>query len=218
MKGYKVKTPFEKPEIPCKQCPCYGWKCVFQPRFNTNEPFFDRRRKAPNLDLLIVGEAPGTQELIANSPFVGPSGRMLRLFLRAAQIEALFYAITNACRCSTGSSIEQKPPQDAFDLCIFNLIQELKHYKPKNVIVLGKSALSALIVAESNFTPLAYKISPRLKITELDWQKFVFKSEITKRRMVLISTVHPAYILRSGQTDMIAIAESRWARLKELLI
>ena len=205
-----------KPEIPCKQCPCYHWPTVFEPRFSNHHKKPTRRK---TLDLLLIGEAPGTEEIIMQSPFVGPAGRLLQLFLKTAKLDFLLIGITNACRCSKGSAVEFKPPQEAFDLCTFNLIQEIKAYRPKNIIALGAFAINALVVAEPEFFKQASQISSKLAVTKLDWNRFVIsKSQTTKRKLQIIPTVHPSYILRQGSCDLQTIIESRWSTLSTILI
>jgi len=94
--------------------------------------------------LMLVGEAPGFEEDLANLPFVGQAGKLLDHVLNKLGIEDVY--ITNVLKCH--------PPQDRlpckkktgdyFEQCRLYLDQEVRDVNPKVVVLLGGTALSFL--------------------------------------------------------------------------
>jgi uracil-DNA glycosylase family 4 len=131
----------------------------------------------PDAEFVIVGEAPGGQELVSGIPFVGPSGKMLDAQLTKNGIRTADVYITNALRCRP--PIGKPPPKQAIDACRDRLSGELKAYPRRVILALGNTALRALT---GNYN---------LKITQERGK--VIETEFG----TVVSSLHPANILRN---------------------
>src|SRR4030042_4016706 len=93
-------------------------------------------------EIMIVGEAPGQDELKANRPFVGKAGKFLeRHIFRAAGSDGAQVRITNAVRCmQDGKNIT--PTINEIRNCREYLVAEVKKCRPKAMILLGTVTLT----------------------------------------------------------------------------
>ena len=168
-------------------------------------------------DVLIVGEAPGADEELKLSPFVGASGQELTRMLHEAGILRSEARVTNVCPYRPqGNDISElvetskKKAQDkglsnfvggkyVSDIIISSLQDlkaEISATSPKVIIALGETALWAL-TGESGIT------SWRGSILPLSPQM----SEGLPSPPVVIPTYHPAAILRMWDWRAIAIRD-----------
>jgi uracil-DNA glycosylase family 4 len=127
--------------------------------------------------VVIIGEAPGREELAANRPFVGKSGKLLDAVLAKAGIDRADAFVTNALRCQP---TESPPSRAAIEACRERLTEEVLAYPRKVILALGNTAARGFL-GDHNF-----KItSKRGQVIDLD--------EIG----LFIPTFHPASILRN---------------------
>lgn len=101
--------------------------------------------------LILVGEAPGEQEVIQKRPFVGPAGRNLDEFLEILDISRENLYVTNVVKFRPFKAhpvtkrLSNRPPsREEIDLCISWLYKELMLIQPIIVITLGNYALRAI--------------------------------------------------------------------------
>jgi uracil-DNA glycosylase family 4 len=100
--------------------------------------------------LMIVGEGPGTHELLHKAPFVGPSGKLLDCLLENSGIDRSRTYVTNATLCKpTGGANEEKKGfaqrfPNAIPSCRPRLEAEIEACRPKGIVALGAAALVAL--------------------------------------------------------------------------
>jgi uracil-DNA glycosylase family 4 len=97
----------------------------------------------PMTDRVIVGEAPGHEEVAQGKPFVGKAGRRLNESLSAARVDRLAVHITNTVLCRPQGN-ESPPPAQAVEACHERLIAEIRLRMPKKVLTLGGTAARAL--------------------------------------------------------------------------
>lgn len=93
-----------------------------------------------NPDILFVGEAPGRNEDLEGTPFCGKSGMKLKEIIDKYEIKN--YSIINAVKCMPPDN--RKPTNEEMDACSEYFKEQLKLFKPKKIIALGKSALYQL--------------------------------------------------------------------------
>jgi len=87
--------------------------------------------------LVLLGEAPSTEEIRLGSPFVGPAGRVLNLALKAAGIERKRCYITNVVKCCSGRT----PTRAEVEFCKDAwLREELAQFGGATVVALGETA------------------------------------------------------------------------------
>lgn len=149
--------------------------------------------------VMIVGEAPGTEEELRGAPFMGPSGYELTRMLGEAGIDRSAAFITNVARERPqfndiekfiARSKAQRTPQhslvrDWYVLPpivsgISELKQEIAACKPSIIIALGNTALWAL--------------TGQAGISK--WRGSMLYEDLTPARYKVIPTMHPAAVLR----------------------
>ncbi len=126
--------------------------------------------------LVIVGEAPGREEITQKQPFVGRSGQLLRQTLHLLGDPPTF--ITNAVLCYPGQGVA--PSAQAIKACSQRLWDDFSRAQPKVLLLLGNTAIKAVFPDE------------RSGILRL--RGSLLYSEAL--RVYAIPTLHPAAVLR----------------------
>ena len=124
---------------------------------------------------MFVGEAPGEQEDLSGTPFVGRAGQLLDKFLYAVDIPREDVYIANILKCRPPKNRDPQPAEE--DACIGYLREQVKLVKPKIIVCLGRIAAMRLI-------------DPNYKITKEPgtWVK--------KGNYLMTAVYHPALLLR----------------------
>jgi DNA polymerase len=138
---------------------------------------------------VVLGEAPGRQEAEAGRPFVGPAGEVIRTQLTRIGIDPESVTWVNTVSCFPDGT----PKAHHIKACVGNRDAQLDLISPEIILVLGRTALRALV--------------PQL---ELKWARArPFKWE----GAVCFGAYHPAAILRDSrrledfETDLDAFGE-----------
>ena len=126
-------------------------------------------------DLLFVGEAPGEQEDLTGTPFVGRAGQLLNKFLDAVNIPREDVYIANILKCRPPQNRDPLPAEEA--ACIDYLREQVKLLKPRVIVCLGRISAMKLI-------------KPDFAITKEHGQWF------EKNGYLMTAVYHPAYLLR----------------------
>ena len=125
--------------------------------------------------LLFVGEAPGEQEDLTGTPFVGRAGQLLDKYLFAVDIPREDVYIANVLKCRPPKNRDPLPEEE--DACIGYLREQVRLIRPKVIVCLGR--ISAMRLIKSDF-----------KITKEHGQW------IEKNGVLMMAMLHPAAILR----------------------
>lgn len=94
-----------------------------------------------NARLLVVGEAPGSEEVNQGIPFVGDAGKVLDNALRFAGLPPEQVARTNAVLCRPEGNAT--PDETAVDACSKRLKHDIAQAGVNTVLALGNTALQA---------------------------------------------------------------------------
>jgi uracil-DNA glycosylase family 4 len=133
----------------------------------------------PSSPVVIVGEAPGANELRLGVPFVGAAGQLLDKLLDRSGIRRTDCYITNAMLCRP---TESPPDRRGIDACRTRLGNELKSHPRSLVLTFGATALKS-ITGNHNI-----KIThERGRVIETPYGR-------------VLPTIHPAAVLR-GYSD-----------------
>ncbi len=152
---------------------------------------------APEVDWLIVGEAPGENEDRVGEPFVGQAGQLLDNMLKAMQLSRKSSAssansptpgvyIVNVIKCRPPGNRNPSPQEVA--QCEPYLHRQIALLQPKIILAMGKFAAASLLRAtlpEVDKTPLG----------RLRGQVHTYTHEDLS--IPVVATYHPAYLLRS---------------------
>lgn len=160
----------------------------------TNCVFGTGNRRA---ELMFVGEAPGEQEDLSGTPFVGRAGQLLDRFLAAIDIAREDVYIANILKCRPPQNRDPLPAEE--DACIGYLREQVRLIRPKVIVCLGRVAAMRLI-------------KPDFRITKEHGEWF------EKNGFLMTAVYHPAYLLRDPRKkeDMLRDMERIKAKLAEL--
>lgn len=146
--------------------------------------------KAPQVDWLIVGEAPGEHEDLQGEPFVGQAGKLLDNMLLACGLSRTGARgpagggvyIANVLKCRPPGNRNPRPEEVA--QCQPFLQRQVELLQPKIIVAMGRFAAQSLLqgsVPEVDNTPLG----------KLRGQVYRYQG------VPVVVTYHPAYLLRN---------------------
>ncbi|MCM8900683.1 uracil-DNA glycosylase [Caldicoprobacter algeriensis] len=164
----------------------------------------------PDAPLVLVGEAPGHQEVVQQRPFVGQAGENLNKFLGILGIKREDIYITNAVKfrptkvdTTTGRVSNRPPNREEIELCRGLLYNELSIIRPVLVVSLGNIPLKVLTddnkiaIGQVHGTPIEIAIGEE------------------GLKMTLFPLYHPASIIYRPQLKEIYLEDVK--RLKRYL-
>jgi len=100
--------------------------------------------------LMLIGEAPGEQEVLAGRPFVGKAGKNLDAFLKGVGLDEEEIYITNTVKIrptklsASGRLVNRPPNREEIGLFKPYLMEEITIVRPRWLVTLGNVALKAL--------------------------------------------------------------------------
>jgi len=156
---------------------------------STNIVFSDGN---PNSKIMIIGEGPGANEDLEGVPFIGKTGELLDKMLLSINLDRDNVYITNVVNYRPPEN--RSPTEEEMARYLPYLIKHIEIIDPKILILLGSSALNAVIGDEQ-------------KISEIRG-KWVNK-KIGRCNTSVITSFHPAFLMR--QPDQKAMS---WVDLK----
>ncbi len=153
--------------------------------------------QAPQVDWLIVGEAPGENEDAQGEPFVGQSGKLLDNMLAAMRVgkpaddsgdapkptglsRQRGVYIANVIKCRPPEN--RNPTAEEMATCSPYLARQIELLRPKIILAMGKFAISAVTGSNAPVGQLRGRVHP---LAHASYQAPV------------IVTYHPAYLLRN---------------------
>ena len=143
--------------------------------------------------ILLVGEAPGADEVRFGAPFVGKAGQLLDELLDHAGLRRADIRIENV--------IEERPPSNKLDALTPERMQfwfddfaaRFAELRPRVVVPLGNVALNAVLGGTFKKGKQGY--AWQHKITKLrGYPQTMLRTELA----IVLPTIHPAAILRMG--------------------
>ncbi len=122
-----------------------------------NCPLFDRNAFCPSsgpekADLVLVGEAPGRNEIREQTPFIGASGQLLNMVLENYGIDRNSVFVTNTVLCQPADNAN--PPADAIKACGERLHREIADRDPTTLMALGNFAAKRILKTQQGITAL----------------------------------------------------------------
>lgn len=134
---------------------------------------------------MLVGEAPGAEEDARGEPFVGQAGRLLDNMLAAVGLTregrspASVY-IANVLKCRPPGNRNPAPEEVA--CCEPFLQRQIALVQPQLILVMGRFAAQSLLGTDASIASLRGR---------------VHTIEVAGRRVAVVVTYHPAYLLRN---------------------
>ncbi len=163
------------PKAACETCPL------------ANRPYVPSYIPA-DVNLIIVGEAPGQEETVRGRPFVGASGLRLGHAVKTAGQDPNKMARLNVCCCQPVDNAD--PPPEAILSCLPRLTDDLNKVAETKVLGLGK------VAAETLLELIGHQDKVTLPISHRRSRWFQSTPSALVRNKWLLTTWHPAYVLR----------------------
>lgn len=153
--------------------------------------------------ILIIGEAPGNEEDMSKMPFVGRSGRYLRMKLKEIKLPSRYVSYANVISCRPTGKDNRNPRDDEIAACRNNLLLQLRAAQPRIVVTVG--AISSKV------------FYPNIRLAN-DHGRPVW---LGKHR-IQIPTYHPAFVLRKKrewegvfEKDLLEVKKRAYGRLNQ---
>lgn len=149
---------------------------------------------SPDADLVVVGEAPGSEEDRRGEPFVGPAGQMLdKMLENVIGLPRSSVYILNIVKCRPPKN--RNPLPDEVAACMPFLRAQIEALEPKLLLVLGTVAYKSLFDTTQGIT--------RARGIWKDYQG-----------IPTLPTFHPAYLLRKPEDKRFTFEDLKAVRTR----
>jgi DNA polymerase-3 subunit alpha len=154
-------------------------------------------------DLMVIGEAPGKNEVVDQKPFVGKAGKILfEEGLNKIGYDREDCYITNVFKCrpkhgGENSKLPPNPPKDCYKI----IDKEIEILQPKLIVALGATAASYVKRAQTSIT----KIAGEVEICNIGGQ-----------HINVLFCLHPASMIYNREERQ-PIWDLTWKKLKEMI-
>ena len=148
--------------------------------------------------LMIIGEAPGAKEEEIGEPFVGRSGKLLDKLLQNAGIDInqdVYFC--NVVKCRPPQN--RRPTKIEIQENLPWLYQQIKLVNPRVIVLVGATALEAILKIKSRITLLRGKW--------INWED-----------KLVMPVFHPSYLLRNPSKEEgkpMSLTKSDFLKIKE---
>ena len=150
-----------------------------------------------NSKIMLVGEGPGANEDAEGKPFVGRAGMLLNKMLASINLDRSKVYISNVVNYRPPSN--RKPTEIEIERYLPYLKNHIEIVDPKILILLGSTALNALIGNETVISKARGK-----------WMQ----KEIGSIKPWIIASFHPAFLMRQPDQKKLAWVDLKMIREK----
>ena len=154
-----------------------------------------------NSKIMIIGEGPGANEDLEGKPFVGRAGKLLDKMLAAIQLNRTKVYISNVVNYRPPAN--RKPTEEEMERYFPYLINHIEIINPKILLLLGSTALNAIIGNEEVISKARGK-----------W----LNQEIGKAKPWIIASFHPAFLMRQPDQKKLAWIDLKMIRDKAKIL
>ncbi|GAB5046370.1 uracil-DNA glycosylase [Thermodesulfovibrio sp. TK110] len=153
-----------------------------------------------NAKLMFVGEAPGVDEDLQGSPFVGEAGKLLTSLIEKMGFKRQDVYITNTVKCHP--PMNRDPFESEICACFDYLKREIEIVSPQVIMCLGRVATYTLMGMHGKLKDF--------HISRIRGKVFFYN------QIPVIPTFHPAYLLRNRKDKWLTWQDAQQAlrRLK----
>lgn len=131
---------------------------------------------ARDADLLVMGQAPGPEEDLEGTPFVGPCGEMLdRMLVNVFRLPRSSVYVLNGAMCMP--PLDRMPERDELEACRPWWERQIEVVRPKVILAMGRVAANLLSGTDVGIRQLRGR-----------WTSW--------RGIPVMPTFHPSYLLR----------------------
>ena len=151
----------------------------------------------PDSKIMIVAEGPGSSEDEEGLPFLGRAGKLLEKMLNSIKLKREDVYITNVVNYRPPKN--RRPTDKEIQRYLPFLINHIEIIEPKILILLGSTALNAIIGSEEVISKMRGK-----------W----IEKKIGKCTTSIIVSFHPAFLLRQPDQKKLAWIDLKMIRKK----
>ena len=151
----------------------------------------------PNAKIMVIGEGPGANEDKEGFPFVGRAGQLLDKMLSSINLNRTNVYITNVVNYRPPEN--RSPDEKEIKRYLPYLIKHIVIIEPKIILLLGSTALNAIIGNENVISKARGK-----------W----IKKKIGKNNLLIISSFHPAFLMRQPAQKAMSWIDLKMIRKK----
>ena len=152
----------------------------------------------PKAKIMLIGEGPGSNEDQEGLPFVGRAGALLDKMLASIDLNRKNVYITNVINYRPPEN--RRPTEEEIDKYLPYLKKHIEIINPKILILLGSTALNALIGNEVVISKARGK-----------W----IEKQFGKCKVSIIVTFHPAFLMRQPGQKKLAWIDLKMIREKK---
>jgi len=150
-----------------------------------------------NAKIMIIGEGPGANEDAEGKPFVGRAGKLLDKMLAAINLDRTKIYISNVVNYRPPEN--RKPTEDEIERYLPYLLSHIEIINPKIILLLGSTALNAIIGSETVISKARGK-----------W----IQKKIGQVTPWIIASFHPAFLMRQPDQKKLAWIDLKMIREK----
>ena len=150
-----------------------------------------------NSKIMIIGEGPGANEDIEGKPFVGRAGKLLDKMLASIKLDRTKVYISNVVNYRPPEN--RRPTEEEIERYLPYLKTHIEIISPKILILLGSTALNALIGSEVVISKARGK-----------W----IQKKIGETNTWIIASFHPAFLMRQPAQKKLAWIDLKMIRDK----
>ena len=154
-----------------------------------------------NSKIMLIGEGPGANEDKEGKPFVGRAGKLLDKMLEAIKLDRTKVYISNVVNYRPPSN--RKPTDEEIERYLPHLKDHIQIINPKILVLLGSTALNALIGNE-------------VVISKARGQWV--QKEIGETKLWVIASFHPAFLMRQPEQKKLAWLDLKMIREKSKIL
>jgi len=162
---------------------------------------FDKGQRENPL-VMMIGEAPGSDEDTAGVPFIGMAGRKLDRIMEYTGLSIDNTYVTNSVLCRPPNN--RNPEEDELEACRWRLHLQIRLLQPELLILLGRIAV-VQTWGQDFKGPLKQFFSSELGDQTTTVEDLVVPTMVT---------YHPSYLLRSGKMGYNQVLP-HWTMVKE---
>lgn len=156
----------------------------------------------------LVGEAPGGTEMSEKKPFCGPAGNVLNRILNVLGIPRHQLYITNVCKTKLPGN-DSKKLKPVWEELRHKLIQELSQVSSEYIVLLGETAMKA-VIGDSRFDSVT-----KFQGSVYEASDFQHLAEPLKGKKLMV-TFHPASALPSAKPTNFYVIMHDFQKLLDL--
>ena len=149
--------------------------------------------------LMLIGQAPGSVEVLTKVPFSGPAGKMQWRLMFEAGLDKSKVFVSNICCCAPPEDREPTPKE--IECCHSRLVGEIKACQPKLILALGEIAARSL-TGRTGIQTQRGQIFPLL--SKYEYECLVF------------CALHPSFVMRQRQWIDIGVKDMK--KVREFLL